>query len=85
MVSAVVEWKPDLGSYLKVCLGGGKSSAHREWGLGSLFWCRNTVGKCVCYRASIHYFCDISGKQTECQTECQNSHGPGVLKQPGAV
>lgn len=27
VVSAVVQWKPELGSYLKVCLGGGKNSA----------------------------------------------------------
>lgn len=86
VVSAVVEWKSDLGSYL----GWGENPACHEWGLGSLFWCRNTVGKCACYRASICHFCDISGKQTMSDWLltawcCQNSHGPGGLKQPGAA
>lgn len=49
MVSAVVEQKPCLGSYLKVCLEGGRLC--HEWGLGSLLWCRSA--RCVCYRASI--------------------------------
>lgn len=40
-----------------------------EWGLGSLLWRRNAVGECVCNRASILHFCDISGKQTAYQTD----------------
>lgn len=88
VVSAVVEWKPDLGSYLKVYLGARKSwvwmGARQPFLVHST---RKWVNVCV-----FQSWCwaDVSVTSLKSNVRltawcCQSSHGPGVLKQPGAT